>query len=121
MSKNSIGTNMMKKSTQKEIKSSVWDSIKKFGGYVSMGVAIFSTGYLTGQYIADLKNTENNIKNLSEFQKEREQMKEEKDKLKEELNLYKFSNPNYATKEELEELKLNLEKFTKRQKTRNNE
>lgn len=115
MAKNTLGTRKTNNYTE-ENKSSVWDTIKKFGGYVSMAVAIFSGGYLTGQYISDLKNTENNIKSLGEFQKEREQMKEERDKLKEELNLYKFSNPNYATKEELYELKKNIEKFTKRQK-----
>jgi hypothetical protein len=115
MIKNSTVTNKKKKFTE-ENNSSTWDTIKKFGGYVSMAIGIFSGGYLTGQYISDLKNTENNIKSLGEFQKEREQMREERDKLKEELNLYKFSNPNYATKEELEELKKNIEKFTKRQK-----
>jgi hypothetical protein len=120
MPNNLPGTSKTKRNTQGD-KSSVWDTIKRFGGYVSMGIAIFSAGYITGQYISDLKNTENNIKNLSEFQKEREQMKEEKDKLKEELNLYKFSNPNYATKEELKELKLNLEKFVKRNKMRKDE
>jgi len=97
-------------------RSSVLDIIKKFGGYVSILIAIFSGGYVTGQYITDLKNTENNIKILGEFQKEREQMKEDRDKLKDELNLYKFSNPNYATKEELDVLKKNIEKFSKIQK-----
>ena len=116
MARNTIGTNKKTKNTEEENKSSVWDSIKKFGGYVSMGIAIFSGGYLTGQYISDLKSTENNIRSLGEFQKERAQMNEERDKLKEELYLYKFSNPNYATKEELKELKTNLEKFSKRQK-----
>lgn len=82
------------------------DKIKKWGGYVSMGIAIFSTGYVTGQYISDLKCTENNIKTIGEFQKERETLQNE-------LNMYRFSNVNYATKEELEELKLNLEKFSK--------
>jgi hypothetical protein len=114
MAKNTIETN--KNNTQNQNKSSVWDSIKKFGGYVSLGIAIFSSGYLTGQYISDLKSTENNIKSLGEFQKEREQMTEKYDQLKDELYLYKFSNPNYATKEELEELKMNLGKFSKKQK-----
>lgn len=116
MAKNTIETNKKTSYTKGQNNSLVWDSIKKFSGYVSMGAAIFSAGYFTGQYISDLKNTENNIKTLGEFQKEREQMKDDRDKLKEELNLYKFSNPNYATKEELEELKTNLDKFTKRQK-----
>lgn len=120
MIKNSTVVNRKKKLTR-DNKSSAWDTLKKFSGYVSMAIGIFSGGYLTGQYISDLKNTENNIKNLGEFQKEREQMREERDKLKEELNLYKFSNPNYATKEELEELKINIEKFAKRQKNRNDE
>lgn len=115
MAKKSEITNKKNNSTE-ENKTSVWNTIKKFGGYVSMAAAIFSGGYVTGQYISDLKHTENNIKSLGEFQKEREQMKEERDKLKEELYLYKFSNPNYATKEELEELKKNIEKFTNRQK-----
>src|SRR5665647_785739 len=108
MAKKTIETNRKISYTKEQNNSLVWDSIKKFGGYVSMVATIFSAGYFTGQYISDLKNTESNIKTLGEFQKEREQMREERDKLKEELNLFKFSNPNYATKEELEELKSNL-------------
>lgn len=114
MAKKIIDTNEKIKDTNRHENAVVWNFIIKISGYISMGAAIFSGGYFTGQYISDLKSTENNIKTLSEFQKEREQMKEERDKLKNELNLYKFSNPNYATKEELEELKTNLNKFTKR-------
>ena len=82
------------------------DKIKKWGGYVSMGVTVFSAGYVTGKYISDLKCTENSIKTIGEFQKEREELQTE-------LNLYRFSNINYATKEELEELKLNIERISK--------
>ena len=98
-----------KKTTNKSSKKddhSTFDKIKKWGGYVSMVIATFSTGYVTGQYISDLKCTENSIKTIGEFQKEREELQTE-------LNLYRFSNVNYATKEELEELKSNLERISK--------
>lgn len=109
-----IEKNKIKKRNQDEIKPSPNDTIIKYGGYFTIAALIFSGGFSTGKYISDLQSTENSIKNFGEFQKEREQMKDERDKLRETLILYKFSNPNYATKEDLDELKSNLEKFKKK-------
>lgn len=116
----SIETNK-RKSSQKKKKSSVLDLINKYWIYISVACAIFCGGYATGVYITELRNMINNIKTNGEYQKEHDQLRDKIINLENEMNLYKFSNPGYATKEELEELKKNMEKFTNRQINRSYE
>ncbi|MEA5082088.1 MAG: hypothetical protein VB024_10770 [Dysgonamonadaceae bacterium] len=86
--------------------TSILAKVLKWGGLISLAGAIFTGGYQAGCYISDIKCSENNIKAIGEFQRERESLKDEIEK-------YKLSNINYATKEELEELKNNFDEFYK--------
>ncbi|MCD8177491.1 MAG: hypothetical protein LUE98_08735 [Tannerellaceae bacterium] len=99
---------MAKNSKNKTVdnESSILGKILKWGGVLTLAGAIFAGGYNAGCYISDIRCSENNIKAIGEFQREREQLKEE-------LDTYKLSNVNYATKEELEELKNNFNEFYK--------
>lgn len=98
--------------TKKITSFRVYPSLQKvglWGGMLTIILTIFGGGYKMGCYISDIKCSENNIKIIGDFQKERESLKET-------IEEYRFNNVNYVTKEEFEQLRKSFDKFYKEKK-----
>lgn len=101
----------MAKKSVKNNKKSKLDIVKEIMIYIGAIATVFGAGYKAGCFYMEIKCTERHIQEIGSLQREREDLKSE-------LDLCRNGNTS-VTREEFEELKNNMSKYSKQYEIKN--